>query len=888
MVKRLDGTLEFEFSTRSFLARGLDAVWLVAALGLVLAALAHGQAAPPAQGLTDADQVVAPVQLRMKELPGDSALFQTKFGKPDLTNDVPPKIDEDDLNYAVRNWPLLPPDNSANQAFFDNAKDEVKKFIADHRASDFFTALTPAVAWDRDGNPGNGVQPLLAPTLAEARTAFIERPALRTAEPSFLADNQITEAQDTDGNYVYKFGKTDPGNWYRFDDVKVTWYFQKTASLPDKGQNNRVPDMDGTKINDETQLESPAFLAKYEKLDAPVSKATSPVKFRLTDPSTVSVKYGPPGDVAFDPGHQAFDPNDPRFEKEKMQVYVVSKAKVMRAPAAASPVPAASFVAAGNFKEIGERKLYVEDHYPPMPKSADELAKAIKASAGNLPPSNADIDLPSLDKVSEANNQPVARRGFPDPSRGEGLLASLNVDNDNPNDVNSKSTMNFEIGRSIRDRYRYSAEGKRLGPGVELKDLDRYIIYVPPYEVTDKDGNKIVDGPYVGTVDAANPNPEDPYAKGSWLTKYTPIAFDGNLLKAVNFLYENTPEKAQANYGKTDAGTGTFGYPNTAKIVYKMGAECIIGITAHGSNLAVTPGALAVPLGFASYAGQDYKASIDADLNQPDLSGKPHAGNGGPNSGVDARDSYFKVNAADCCGNEKVLVSGTYSTVDNIRPNAMMTLEEAQTRATTTDTAKWTVGVPNDVPAGTNAAVSQIYSYDSPHSRVDASKPVSQRLYGDYANQAHDWSSEAPPGISNPPDAQGHSFLDITASGTKPPILQNHRMNMKVCGEDNLGEVEKSGKIMYPIGKMTVRVFQPDGSQETERTLVDESNNSSPQPLSPCQTMEYVFHSDGTYKIVVSVKDLSGNERVMTVTVPVRKETAAFQKIEAEHGRGQN
>lgn len=887
MTRQTIGTFRTGETTRSALMQVLSGASLVAALAVMLSGAARAEAPPPAAGLADADQVLSPVQLRMNALPGDSALFQTKFGKPDLTNDVPPNVNEDDLNYAVRNWPLLPADGSADQAFFDNAKTEVKKFIADHRAATISSALHPALAWDRDGNPANGVQPLVAPSLTEARTAMVERPGLRVAEPNFLADNQITEGKDSDGNLIYRFGKTDPGNWYRFDAMKVTYYFQKKASLPDKGVNNRVPDIDGTRITDEATLESGGFLDKYEKVEAPISSTSQPAKFRLTDTAVVSVKYGPPGDVAFDPGHQAFDPNDGRFEKEKMQVYVLSKATIMRAPGGADPVPAASFTSAGQFSEIGERKIYVEDHYPPMPTTAEELAKSIKAAAGNLPPSNADIDLPALDRVTEANNQAVVRRGFPDPSRGEGLLASLNVENDNPNDVNSTSTMNFEIGRSIRHRYRYSADGKKLGGGVELSAFDRYIIYVPPYESKDASGATIVNGPYVGTVDAANANPEDPYATTKWLPKYTPIAFEGNLLKAVNHLYENSAEKVQSQYGKTDAGTGAFGYPYTAKIVYKMGAECVIGITAQGSNLQVTPGAMSVPLGFASYQGQDYKTSIDADVQQPDLGGKTKAGNGGPNSGVDARDSFFKVNAADCCGNEKVLVSGTFSTVDNIRPNTTLGIEEAQTQVNQSEKSQWVAGVPNDIPAGTNATVAA-YSVDSPHSRVDATKPPAQRLYGDYVNQAHDWSSEAPAGINNPTDAQGRSFLDITGGGTKPPILQNHRMNLKICSEDNLGEVEKGGKILYPIGKMTLKVFQPDGSMEAERTLVDETNNAAPQPLSPCQLVEYVFRSEGTYRLVVTSRDLSGNERVMTIAVPVQKETAAFQKIEQEHQRGNN
>jgi hypothetical protein len=864
--------------------------WLWLALAaLIIPAIGLSQTAPPPGDLLPEEQIVGPEEQYMQLMSGDPQLFQDKLGTADPVNHDG-IIDEADFRYATNNWPLLPPDLSADEAFYSQAKTELATFIHDHRDSNYYPGYHPILAWDRDGNAANGIQSLLDNDFAAARAKLIlPKKQLRVAETDFLTANAITEAKDSDGNWIYQFANTDPGSWYRFDNVKVTYYFQKKQSLVDTNVNNRYPDMEGTLITDQSVFESSGFTAKYLKVEAPINAGGS---MKLTDPSQLSVKYTPAGDEAFDPGHTGLSKTDPKMVKQKMQTYVVVKATIMKGAGAGEGMAASSFASAGTLDKIGEQKIYVEDYWPPLPGSAAELAAAVVKSQalGNLPPSNADIDLPTLSNTDQGNATVAMRRGFPDPTKGESFLGSMNYQNDNPADTRVNSTLNFEIGRSIKHRFRYNAEGKRIGNGVTENDLDRLIIYTPAYEMTDASGAKVMVGPYVGMVWRQ----DDPYNTDEWKKHYTPIAFEGNLLQVVNHLYINSgPEQGaiQGEYGKTNTGNGALGYPYTAIVDYKFGAECVIGISADGLQPGgLPPGVIAVPAGFASYEGtvgnREYKASPGANLVNDNLAGKATSMNGKAMSGDQARDSFFKVNASDCCNNAKVILSGTFSTVDDVRPNLGVDLQEAQVSSGTKETM-YVARLPNETSDGSNASAMAEYNLDSPNSRIDPTKATAERGYGDYANQAHTWDVDGT-GLANPQDAQGRSFLDLTGGGQKPPVIQNHRMNMTICADDNVGEAMVAGKIVYPISHMSYKVIRPDGGEDGGRVLIDPANNNNALPEASCVTEPYIFRADGTYTLIVTARDLSGNERVMRTKIPVAKETPAFQQINTEQQRGNN
>ncbi|MBI4870062.1 MAG: hypothetical protein HY814_00665 [Candidatus Riflebacteria bacterium] len=532
--------------------------------------------------------------------------------------------------------------------------------------------------------------------------------------------------------------------------------------------------------------------------------------------------------------------------------------------------------------------------------------------SANIPASNADMDLWSYDRVAQANNTPALRHGFPDPTKDESFLGSMNFKDDNPADTRVNSTLNFEIGRSIRHRFRYLANGDQLPKGItdeQIEQLDwRYIIYVPAYKMANKDGSEVLVGPYAGQVW----RPEDPFnpakpglsaEKAAALRKaYTKIAFKGDLLAVINHLYDNSGQEQgaiQTEYGKDNEGNGKYGYPYTAIVDYKFGAECVIGISAKGLQPGgLPPGVISIPAGFASYEGKigdkDYHASPGAELADQSLAGKATSMNGKAMSGDMARDSFFKVNASDCCNNAKVILSGTYSTIDDVRPNVGVDLEEAQTAARRTERVRYVARVPNETADASNATVAAEADLDSPNSRIDPTKTPAERGYGDYCNQAHTWDVEQS-GLSNPVDAQGRSFLDVTGGGAKPPIMQNHRMNLNICADDNVGEAMVNGKVVYPISHLSYKMIRPDGGEDESRVLIDPANNNQAMPEAACVTVPYIFKADpppgqdvGWYTLVVTARDLSGNERVMRTRIPVKRETAAFQQIESEHQKTGN
>jgi hypothetical protein len=150
-----------------------------------------------------------------------------------------------------------------------------------------------------------------------------------------------------------------------------------------------------------------------------------------------------------------------------------------------------------------------------------------------------------------------------------------------------------------------------------------------------------------------------------------------------------------------------------------------------------------------------------------------------------------------------------------------------------------------------------------------------------------EWNSSAALGTpANPADSQGRSFLDLTVGGQKPPIVQNHRMMLTLCAEDDVSEAYFDGRIVYPISHLSYRMLRPDGGLDGEAVLISTDNNASSLPAAPCAEVPYIFHAEGDYQLVITARDLSGNERVTTLRVPVARETPVFQQIEQERQRG--
>ena len=263
---------------------------------------------------------------------------------------------------------------------------------------------------------------------------------------------------------------------------------------------------------------------------------------------------------------------------------------------------------------------------------------------------------------------------------------NIKMKNNNEADLAVNNTFNYEVGMSLYQRIKYKDDPTKYNEAGGWK----YLYYVPYRPI---DGE--LWGPYAGKVHsgAAGMDGWDKYDidsdGGAFFEEYyKPMVFPETLeYNGVSYkpkgLMDTIHDMGDAGVEvqqKKDNLVSTYKFKHIAGISVKWGRECVQGITIGDTNdpeLAVPKGTMLLPTGFAGAkiakstgafaTNTDRLGNFDAEYdNREGDVAKSLMGT--PKEGTDARDSFFKINAADCCNNDVVIASGTYGTEDNLKP----------------------------------------------------------------------------------------------------------------------------------------------------------------------------------------------------------------------------
>ena len=770
---------------------------------------------------------------------------------------------------------------------------------------------------------------------------------------------ELEEIEDEEGFTWYV---KDDGTAYCFKDVSINWYFQKG---PNTNSTYRRADWDDEDGIDELYNKRSIFRENW--------KITDPLK---------NPAYSPPGDVAFDAGvndDNAEQPMDDSVHADAgdvtMETFVQLKGKYSVASWDGTTMTTPEVF---NFEDddiVGRSAVYVEDYVPPMPSEIGSLE--VENVGQLLAPkidSNGNAFIPGMARFYNSDNSGMAQF-IDDPANPEThptplyywpntdpvdrdddgvsdfTWENITMKNNNSADLAVNNTFNYEVGLSLYNRIKYK-------PNAEDYNDDskpwRYMYYVP-YRPT---ASKLI-GPYAGKVESAD-HGHDGYDKYDvdhdgaleWYDPYyKPVTFPKTLsykgktykpLGLMNKIHSMGDAGVEVQQQKSSLAS-TYGFTQIAGISVKWGRECVQGITIGTTadpDLRIPEGTLLLPTGFAAAAIHSSGRLGNFDAEYDNRTGADVAKSliGTQKEGTDARDSFFKINAADCCNNNVVIASGTYGNEDNLRPMPKLVVEAMDSHDSAGNKFFDVATVPND-STGAGDPVGD-YSMDKIYSRLhDSTIPLygegtqgaadGFRGYGNFSNNAAVWNGcAASSSLQNPVDREGVPFLGTRVGETK--FEEDRRYFITITGDDNVGPTVElpgsehpDGEVFYPIRHLSYSFYyskdrkttaeMPDGLKGTfsgnynsvraqianamETTdfrkvttgniidipVFDAPNEDWVNP--PVGTIEWTFKSPGLWILRVDCVDRGNNGRVMLVPVEVTDVKMTPRSIDSRSGR---
>lgn len=805
---------------------------------------------------------------------------------------------------------------------------ELYGFIEEHRRSTYQTMVNPLFAAD-----------LVAKDKMVTRSYSGRINGLRFGPDksdedlqTFLDDAGLQQgASDTE----FKKGS----DKYQFKNVVVNYYFQNKPTT--KSANRRA------------EWGSTAFAEKYTKVTRTVGEFS--LKSDVGNPP-----FSPPGDVAFDAGvnddateqpleaSQAADTDVGELDYT-MEVFVEMTGEVHKNGALLQ-----------KFEEMAEAPvarttLYVEDYVPPLPEELGSLE--VQSNSQALAPkgdSNGNAFIPGMARFYDNDGSGMNTSGINPEERptelywwpnadnvdrdGDGVKdftwENIAMKNNNEADLAVNNTFNYEVGMSLYQRIKYKDDPNAY----DQPDGWKYMYYLPYRPV-----NNELWGPYAGRVHsgAVNMDGWDKYdvdgEGGQYFADlYKPIVFPDTmnyggrtykpkgLIDAIHDMGDAGVEVQQ----KMSQLQSAYGFDHIAGISVKWNRECVQGITVGTTadpDLKIPEGTMLLPTGFsgaklakssgAFQTNTDRLGSFEAEYDNVDNANAPQSLMGTLAEGTHARDSFFKINAADCCNNDVVIASGTYGSEDNLKPIPKLVIEEMDSHNSGKvylDVAT----VPNDMPgAGSPMGA---YNPDRVYTKLhDAALPLygsgvqgdSVRGYGNYSNNACTWNGLCQAQtLQNPVDNQKYAYLAMRYFDNEPPFEEDRRYNVTITADDNVGPAidPDNGSVFYPIRHLsyvfyyhptaqsidslpaqckqahtgdpdTVRqnvtnAMEAAGFRQVDRgAVVDLDINAADTEWTrePSTSFEYKFKSPGIWVVRVDAIDRSSNGRTMLVPVLV-------------------
>ncbi len=678
-------------------------------------------------------------------------------------------------------------------------------FITEHRKGTYYTSLEPVCKESGWKKPVAGrMDPPINDQAEFLKDGAVKMETAHT--PSGLVAIHFTDASKNPGG--------SPDKAWVFPKVIYKWRYQK----PDSDQNDSAAYEEKELVYDENDPYDPTAKKKF----------------------VVEVA----GDKAFDPGVGSSVDVTTVVEKSDMQKIEVS----MRYDVGwvewndGNPSDEVNVLETDKDGGGGEFYSYWEDYIPPIPDQAEEIVEQYTSSSndeahGRVTPHDGLI----LD---------VKTGGYV-PKEGDKLAETLELENNNPQDVtNNKTTFSYEIGNSFQDHYRYVKDDGSV----------EYIVYIPPRKIKDH-----VVGPYVGLVSSGDPYFTEDLKKG-----YKEIRFKGDLKRAVDLILSEGAG-INAHWGEEGAGQ----YKRLAYISYEFDRYVVKDIPfseegQDGANFKVKleEGTALVSPTFATNAPAwqwgGYDGSGEKSLND------------GPVDAGQTGDSYFQfMSTQDCCGNV-VSISGRMIIEDDKRPSIVVTLKEL------TSHEKEVLTVPNDVPAATGGDYGP-YDQAVPNSRVD-DEWCRQHGCGDWNNDDDTWE----PGEYI--DKQGNDLL----VPTKLHLKEDERIKLTIAAEDNVSihfdSEDGTTTVKTPITYLKCTLTDPNG-----KVVKEMGGEIADLPVTfpagvPVLSFTYNFPipTEEGYVLEVTTRDNAGHERKMIAKLPVENVKIKMRRLESERRRMKN
>lgn len=858
----------------------------------------------------------------------DGEVLISASGKPEM------RVDEEARNKILR-WKFT--DAAGNVS--DQKRQELLDFIGEERKTSYQTLVNPIFAAG------------LVTKEQVLKNSFSGRPnGLKIgadATDADIAEVKAAAGIEEEGNKIRK-----GSDLYEFKDVEINFWFQ---NKPSTNSENRRREWGAADFED-----------MYTKV--PVTDANFGLRSAMGNPP-----YSPPGDVAFDAGVND-DATEQPIEKTgegpvdfTCEVFVELKGQCLKNGTVYKDFTAEQVLA--------KSTVYCEDYVPPLPEDLGSLE--VQANSSALAPkgdSNGNAFIPGMARfykndgsgISVANainpeQQPTELYYWPnnDPvdRDGDGVndytWENIQMKSNNQNDLAVNNTFNYEVGMSVKQRIKYKDDPNAYGEPGGWK----YMYYVPYRPI---DGE--LWGPYAGAVHSAAANMDgwdkydvDQPGGENFADFYQPIVFPETLVyNGVEYKPKGLMDKI---YTMADAGVevqkdydqlkSDYKFQHIAGISVKWNRECVQGITVGTTadpDLKIPKGTMLLPTGFSSakVAGAGRLGSFEADYDNIQNADSPTSLIGTIADGNEARDSFFKINAADCCNNDVVIASGTYGSEDNLKPIPKIVIEEMDSHDKEGHLYLDVATVPNDL-TGAGDPVGQ-YDVDRTYSRLHKStvplygtgvqgEQSGYRGYGNFSNNAATWNGLAvKQTLQNPVDQKGVPFLSMRtnpdASPPEPPFEERRRYQVTITGDDNVGpavnpEAPPTGGVFWPIRHLSYTFYhhpsatspdQVDGGARqvfegdydtvaanvtqnmeaagfrvmTQGAIVDVPGYDAPESewkREPAGTFEYNFPASGLWVARVDCVDRSANGRVMLVPIQVGQVGIKTRNIDMDSRR---
>ncbi len=858
-----------------------------------------------------------------------------------------------DAEREIQKWEFL---NDQGQPD-DNRMSEMFDYIEEERKTSYYTLVNPFFA---TGLIEKEKMLTRAPLSEKANGVRIGSDASDADINNVMTESSLEEVETDDGLTWYV---KEDGTAYCFENIKINFYFQKLPNT--KSVYNRADWDDPDGISE-----------LYNK------RTISRDNWKITDPIK-NPAYSPPGDVAFDAGINDEESEQPMDSLESdagdvtMETFVELRGKYSVASWDGTTMTTPDVFFFQDDDIVAQSSVYVEDYVPPLPSEIGSLE--VEQVGQLLAPkidSNGNAFIPGMARfynndnsgmthfIEDAinpeesptplyywpNNDPVDRD---DDSVNDFTWENIKMKNNNGADLAVNNTFNYEVGMSLYNRVKYKAKAEDY---TDEEKAWRYLYYVP-YRPT---GDKLI-GPYAGRVHSADSDKDgfdkydvDQEGAVEWYAPYyKPIVFAEEItyngktykpLGLINKIYDMEDAGVEVQQKKSTLAS-TYGFTQIAGISVKWSRECVQGITIGTTadpDLKIPEGTLLLPTGFAaaSIHSAGRLGNFDAEYDNREGDDVAKSLIGTTKEGTDARDSFFKINAADCCNNDVVIASGTYGNEDNLKPMPKLVIEAMDSHNAAGDKYFDVATVPNDT-TGAGGPIGS-YNMDKIYSRVhDASVPLygsgdqgatdGFRGYGNFSNNAAVWNGCAPSGsLQNPVDREGVPFM-ATRVGEQQ-FEEDRRYFITLTGDDNVGpsvelpghEDYPDGEVFYPIRHLSYSFYYcPGASSKADMpeelsgaTFSGNYNSVSAQIASamedagcrkvttgniihidefdapneewinpPVGTIEWTFKSPGLWIIRVNCVDRGNNGRIMLVPVEVQDVKMTPRSIDSSTSR---